>query len=362
MSCTCLNSLAAALAALLGLEPITLSLPLDLPKLTLAAGNLGTLSAMASASMSASLSAALGLGLPALALNMSAMAKLSATAAAALAASTTLGLNLSASASASASLSLQMSSLAANLAALLAALAGINIPQIMALGRLSAMIMAFKVGLGINLLAPGVGLKLSASLSAALALAASLGLGAGSAKLAILAQFAAVANLAAALGVNLGAPGAMASLSAALKLAASLQLPAIALPGMSLAKLIGLLMALANIQGAFGINLLMPNAMMQLKLALGGLTLPSLVMSAKLSEAIKLGGMLAAVMPALSANLSAIASLNMSAVMKLALGLPNLGPLSLVASLVASAKLGAGINLLVPPGSCSGSCPIGGKH
>jgi hypothetical protein len=358
MSCTCLHSLAKALAALLGLEPITLKLPFDLPNMMLAAGGLGALNMMASASMSASLSAALALGLPALNLNLSAMAKLSATAAAALAAQATLGLNLSASASASATLAMQMGSLKANLAGLLASLAGIDIPAIMALGKLAALVTAFKAGLGVNLMMPGVNAQLSVALSAALALSAQLGLGAGSAKLAVLAQFAAVANLAASLGVNLGAPGAMASLSAALKLAASLQLPNIAIPGMSMASLIGLLMALANIQSAFGINLLMPNAMLQLKLALGSLTLPSLVMSAKLSEAIKLGAVLASCMPALSCNLSAIASLNMSAVMKLALGLPNLGNLSLVASLVASAKLGAGINLLAPPGSCSGSCPV----
>jgi|GEM_PF-5080671 len=358
MSCTCLAALKNALAGLLGLEPITIKIPLDLPKMMLGASALGSLNAMASASMSASLSAALSLGLPSLSLNVSAMAKLSAAAAAMMAMQTTLGLNLSASASLSAALAMQMGSLKFNLMGLLAMLAGIDIPAVMALGKLAAMVSAFKLGLGVDLMLPGASMKLSLAISAALALSAQLGLGAGSAKLAILAQFAAVANLAASLGINLGAPGAMASLTAALKLAASLSLPSISLPMPGMGSLIGLLMALANIQSAFGINLLMPGGMMQLKLALGGLTLPSLAMSAKLSEAIKLGAMMASVMPALSANLSAIASLNMSAVMKLALGLPNFGPISLMASLVASAKLGAGLNLLMPPGSCSSSCPV----
>jgi hypothetical protein len=214
------------------------------------------------------------------------------------------GLGLGVNASALASLSAM-----ASLAMTLKAMFGINLlslkagatltlpplpplPALPPLGpllSLAALVSAAKLGLGIDLLAPGGVAKLSAALSVLVSLKIpelSLNLG----PLAnLLLAVALVAQLK-ALGIDLTTPGGAAQLAAALSLVASLKLPALpalpALPSLAL-----------------------------LKLALG-LDLKALL-------ALKLGGL----------NLG---------------GLPNLGNFALVASLAASLNAHLGINILCP--------------
>ena len=68
----------------------------------------------------------------------------------------------------------------------------------------------------------------------------------------------------------------MASLSAALSAMASLSPPALTVPPASLASLIGILAALANIKSGLGVNLLAPNAAASLNAAIGALPISAL--------------------------------------------------------------------------------------
>jgi hypothetical protein len=82
--------------------------------------------------------------------------------------------------------------------------------------------------------------------------------------------------LSAALGINLGAPGAMASLQAALSAMASLSPPGLAGPPMTMASLIGILAALANIKSGLGVNLLAQGAAASLQTAINAFPLAAM--------------------------------------------------------------------------------------
>jgi hypothetical protein len=144
----------------------------------------------------------------------------------------------------------------------------------------------------------------------------------------------------------LTAPGAALSLQAALGAMASLSPPALNLPPASLASLLGILAALANINSGLGVNLLAPNAAASLEMAIGALPLAAL---ANLSLA-------ASAQAAIAANAGAAAAADLAAAASLEaalapLSLAAMGGLAMAANL--TMQLGApGLPMLTV------SCPI----
>jgi hypothetical protein len=119
---------------------------------------------------------------------------------------------------------------------------------------------------------------------------------------------------------------------------ASLSLPSLNLP--SLGNLLALLGAMLAIQMALGINLGMPGAGLKLSAMLSAVAALQL-------PAFPAPGVSLAVLAGL--DLKALAALNLGGLIVPSL---NIGPLSLVASLAANAKLALGINLL------AAGCPV----
>lgn len=331
MSCSCLSALLAALQPPWGLLP-PINLPPIMAQLGTAAPGFSGLSALASASARAQLSAALALNLPPLPippLKLAAAATLAATAGQLKA----LGINIF-----SPSAGAQISALI-NLFGLLP-FPQIPLPDIGPLASVCSTLLMVKASLGIDLMAPGAAVALQASLDAMASATAHLGLpSAGS--LSVLAQYSAVASLAAACGVGLDFGAMLPKLS----LVASLQIPGLP-PGLNLAALLHLLAALLAAKNLFGINPLAIGVTAKLGLALEPL---KLLASVKMSESLMAAAGAAAGLGSinLSANFSAIASANLSAFASLKL--PNLAPLSLVAAVSTQAR---GMS------SCGSGCPI----
>jgi hypothetical protein len=260
--------------------------------------------------------------------------------------------------SAVASLNVSASSMNAGLPSLQALLSALLNPAAAALAELLKLTSTLNMlnGLtGVNLALPGVGASLGATASAALR--ASLSASASASASASLSANAALAMrlsaAASALGINLGLPGGAAKLNAALSLAAKISPPAFPLGALPLH--LGQMTALSQLNSVLGIDLLKKLALAQLQAALGNI-------SANISAAFSAAAS-ASASASLAASASATASANLSAVASAAaqlnaaamLGLPNLGPMSLAASLNAHLALVTGINPMasVPCPSCS---------
>ncbi len=353
MSCLCINNLKNFLKSLKN-APLNELLKLipkipDLPAVTTLAAGQGNLQAMAG--LSAQMHAALRLGLPALSLpQLSLVARLEAMAMV----SASLGANaLSAGASAAARFAVTVGSINAHLPSLLSALMNLLDPLWDALQDLLALtnaMQAVQMNLGINLLSPGAGLKLAAAARASLSASASASLG----SLTALTGYARLAAAAAALGIDIFAPGGMARLSAALSLAASVQVPPLTVPLPQLARAAVALQAIAAARLSFGANLFLPSARDLLKAALAAL-LPNLqaVAQMSVSQAATLGASLGGVPQALGLNLQALAALKLAANLKL----PDLGGLALVAHLTEQMKLAVPGSSIMATSACSG-CPF----
>ena len=175
-----------------------------------------------------------------------------------------------------------------------------------------------------------------------------------------LGSYARLMNAAAALGIDLAAPGAFPRFSAALQVAAGLPIPPldISLPEMN--TLANLLAALTPIQkSTLGISMQLPNAWDLLKAALArlldnllqplNLTPPEM---ANLMDTAQAGSQLNAVPPALGLDLRALASMRLSG-----LPFPKLPDL---APLAAAVRLGEATGINVWSSSpCTSSCPMG---
>ncbi len=352
MNCCCLKKLGdliaalknAPLAMLLGMIP-----PMPaLPQLGGLASGLGTASMFADAKLSAALAAAIKLQMPALpAAALSLMAKLEAMAAIKM----TTGINML-SASANAQLAVTAGSFNANFPSLLAMMMEMLAPllaPLLALLEMASAVGAINANLGINMLAPGAGAALSAKLSAMASASMNAAVSANIGALGNLAMAARLAAASAALGIDLTAAGGMAALNAALKLAASLKIPALAIPVPQLGSLAAMLSALTASSASLGVNLMLPSAAGLLKAALAALlgnlaAAANVAASASLAATASLGSQLNAVVPALSMNLSALASMKMSAMA--AVGLPNLMPMSMMGQLAAEMNLATGVNVM----------------
>jgi hypothetical protein len=330
---------------MLGLPAIALELPaIDLG---LDIGGLGSASILANAS--AELSAMLDLGLPAFPLSASLLMQLTATANATAHIKAALGIDLF-SANASAQLGALGASINANLSAGLAAAFGLDFSMLLKIGAIASLVASIEASLGINLALPGA----MAALEASLAVMAELSLSA-SAGLTNVASFAAAANLAASLGIDLSAgAGFGGAFGGAVELLASLELPSLDFDVALVASLVVALSAVANIKAVFGVDAFSAGAMLALEATIGGLPLDLLAklsLSAKLKAVASAGAQLGPLVPMLGIDLSAMASLSASA----DLALPNLGPLSLVASLALNMG-NLGISPIASVG-CEG-CPV----
>ena len=332
MSCSCLDALLAAIKPPWGILP-DLKIPPIIAQLQgMGAGMSAAASLSANASAHAELSALLKLGLPALPIPPFKMAQMAGIAATAGQLNSGLGINIfdaNASAKISALLSLFIN------------LPPLDLPKIEPLGSLCSTLLMVKASLGVDLLAPGAAIALKASLSAMAKATATATLGLPGGSMSVLASYSMMASLAASAGVGLDFGG----LAAKLSLVADLN---IAGPGWSPMGLLQYLAALAAALKMFGFNPFTIDASAKLALAFKPLSLladvhadASAVAAASMAQAA--GG----INLALSASFAAMATANFSAL--LALKLPDLAPLSLVAGVAAQARGSS---------ACGSGCPI----
>jgi hypothetical protein len=157
-------------------------------------------------------------------------------------------------------------------------------------------------------------------------------------------HFSTLIRLCSGLGISITTPGAFLKLALACRAVASLSLPA--LPNLSsLLNLLNLLQITANLQSFFKLNLAIPGASLQLKLALAPLL--------ELAQ-LKLGppaagwSMMPLMMPAISLGLPALPKLDFGPLLNLP-ALPNLGPLMAAISLTAALNLGMKPGCLICP-------------
>jgi hypothetical protein len=333
MICLCKNALAtlpllkADLSAKLGLPlpPMLLELA-ALPGLP----NLGMIA-------KADLAAMAALALPPFPLSLQLAANVKATLAAA-AQLGHLGIPLGASSvQASADLQGLMMSLALHLP-------GLRIPvpslELKAIARLAGAMTAIRLSLGIDLFLPGAFLQLQEMLSGALKL--QLGLPIDPRLVSNLAAYASLAE-------TLGLVGGIGNLLPAIRFMFGLKLPGLQVDMGPAANLLALLGMLASIKAAFGIDLAIPGAMLALRAKVGTLLslLPlKLDLNAKLDLLVALGSIL----PHLSLLAGLSASLQTHLGLLVGLPWPNLGPITLAATLGSQSKLA----LRIPcPGGCA---------
>ena len=217
--------------------------------------------------------------------------------------------------------------------------------ELAALMKLVQVLGAVRARFGIDLRVGGALPQLHACLAAAASASANL-----SARAAVLPpSLPAIPSLMASLGFAATAAGA-ASLTASMRALSSLALalPPLTVPLGLLATLAALLAMLAAIRSALGVNLLTPNALLSLRMALGALPLSALVSmpltAHAAAAATATASLTAPALPALPAlNLSAAASMNFAAV----------GSLALAMRLAAQAS-----TVLIPAGACGLVCPV----
>lgn len=338
MSCVCLQSLRSLLASLLPLAPLAnLRLPPAVETLN------AHLASRAAAASGMAFNARLALSLPPLPLSLNLVEQISATATATEQLRAAVGFNPAARGGTS-SLSLAVSSLNINLAALLAQLLPL-LPLLPAITRLSmtmSMVASLRASMGIDLLAPGVALRINALLN----------LPGGAPAPAPRLNMAAVAraNAYASLSAAATAFGGPLNLLPSLRLIASLRLPTLPASHLNLLALLAALLGLRANMLALGLNVsASANLTANLRLALQPLlALPPLNLVTPPAYPMTLPTLNASFM----ASANAIAALNLNAA--LALRLPNLAPLTLMAALTANGGLGRA-------SACGSSCPVGSR-
>jgi hypothetical protein len=328
MICICSQQVSSMASLLASLEAPTIGIPAPL----------GELSASLSAAMSAQAAAS---GAASVGLSAAAMAQVSAAAQAAAAVKAGLGIDLTAP-GAQMELDATIAGLNANAGAF-QPLAGLDPAPWLSLSMLASLAMKISLGFGVNVFAAGAAAALSAALEAGASADASLFASAdASASLSAMASASGVADLSLA--------GGMSAFAAKLELIADLTTPPIAV---SLALLGGppaILGAMANIAIGLGLNPLAPG-FGDSALSLGS----SLSAFASLSVPASLAASLEASAQAQAAA-AADASASLDASMLADFQAPDLGPLTAMASFVASSgSLGFSIGM---PSPCGGGCPM----
>jgi hypothetical protein len=221
------------------------------------------------------------------------------------------------------------------------ALTPLVIGPLLQLGCTLSTIASVKAMLGVNLLAPNAAVHLNAALSAVANLALPINLQA----LTTASHYALLASVAGSLGVNLAA--GIGPLAAALNVAVAVRLPSLGFNPALLTELLAALAALAMIRNTLRIDPFHADFSTRLSASLAPLALLAAVnVPASLTSAAATGMLLAPLIPCLSMNFQAMAAMNFSPL--IGIPLPNLGPLSLVASLMAGSRTGA----------CASGCPI----
>ncbi|MDB6125055.1 MAG: hypothetical protein JWQ71_4048 [Pedosphaera sp.] len=206
----------------------------------------------------------------------------------------------------------------------------ISIGPLLQLGTTLSTIATLKAALGINLLAPNASIALQAALNATANLALPLSLAA----LTNASHYAMLASLAASMGISLA--GGLGPLAASLSLAAAVSLPALTF---NPTELLAVISALALIRGLLRIDPFAADFSAKLNLGLAPLGALAVTIPVTLGAAAASGMLLGLLLPCLSMNLQAMAGINCSAL--IGIPLPNLGPLTLAASLMAGAKTGS---------------------
>ena len=337
MPCSmCALKLRDLLAALLPLGNLgTIPLPASLAQL-----NAHTSSLSGPAASNLSFNPKLALSLPPLPISLNLVEQISATATAVEALTANLGFSPLAPGGAS-QLALAITPLKLSLAALLPLLPLMpNLASLTSLSLALRCVATLRATLGVDLLLPKVALNVNAALGLP---------GAPAAPLSPVAMHAATramayAKLSAAMAILGGPP----HLLPMLRLAAQIRLPQ--MPGnLNLLALLAALLGLRANLLALGFSNFSLAAIADLRLQLKPLlTLPPLALNLT-----GLGG--ASALPTLNANFmlsaQAIAGLNLAAIANLKL--PNLAPLTLIASVAAGGGLSS-------PAACS-SCPVGGR-
>jgi len=382
MGCVCIQQLKIAVENLKKLPLATLAslIPSDLP-----IAKMGQLSSvlMASAAGSASATAQA---------RASAMAQLAASARLSASVNMNLVAQLEAmaqmqqvfgvspfSANASAQLGIAITSMNQNLPPLMAMMLDMLAPLAEKFAALAAMLSTSAVvnhTLGLDLSTPAgmanlqAALQAQASASAAMSATASASASAEASAAATM-NLAAHLRLAAAarlLGIDLLAPGGSVQLAAALNVAAKLGLPALTVDMGQMGALASALGQISAAQAALNLNFALPNASALLAAALapllasmnmaGSLNLQaSAAASASASASMSAQAALAASMSATStAQMQALAALDLRGMVLPPL--PNMGSLSLAATLTEQLSLSAGASAMQTH-PCS-SCPVAG--
>jgi hypothetical protein len=220
--------------------------------------------------------------------------------------------------------SAQLALLGKSAALHLPALPKIDVGPLLPVVQMALLVQTAKLGLGINLLAPGVTLKFTPPPMPTLP--ASVG---------PLLSIAAVVHMAKInLGIDLLAPAGTAKLQALLSVMAAVKVPSLTLDLAAIGNIVMLGSALATVKAALGVDLTLPGAAAQL--------------TAMLKPLLSL--QIPSVPPLPSLSLLAMFDLNALVALKLPAvpPLPDLGTMALVASLVATLKASLGIPLLVP--------------
>ena len=321
MTCLCLPRVQALIPGLLPAASLRIGLPPILPSLA------AVLSMPSAPAGGLSISAALRLGLPPLPLPPLMIDRIAATATAVAQLSAGLGISLL-QPQGPARLALSLGSLQLRLPQLLALLAALKLDLngAMNLALVLSTIANARASFGIDLLAPGAALALK------LALSATLGLQAPSPP--VSAALAARLSGYARLSLAATSFGGIGRLLPALELLARIRLPVLAWPVGPLASLSLLLGLRDSIRAVLGIDASLPGLQLRLQAALRPLWgLAALQLPAAATARLSL--------PSLGAgfalDVQALAGLDLAAIATLKL--PDLAPVSLVASLSAAAGL-----------------------
>lgn len=320
MSCLCLPRLRALITGLLPMASLRVALPPAMA--TLAA----TLPALPAPGGGLDLRAALRLGLPPLPIPLALVDHISASATAVGQLALGLGINLLVP-GAPARLALTLRSLHVNLHRVLPLPMSLmaDLPGAMNLSLALSTIASLRASLGIDLLAPGAAIALKGALAPALSMAPL-----PAARVQLAARLAAYAKLAAAAKLL----GGFGNLLPALELMARLDLPRLALNPGPLATLSLMLGLRSNLQAVLGLDPLAADLPLRLSAALRPLwSLPSFALPAASSVAST------ALAASFAADAHVLAGMGLGSIAKLQL--PNLAPLSLVASLSAAGDLAA---------------------
>ena len=214
------------------------------------------------------------------------------------------------------------------------------------LASLASSAQTIRMALGINPLMPGAVVGIKAALAVPPLAAIQF-----TTPPAQLGSYLTALNAAAAMGVNLAAPGGMVKLQAKMSALAALSLPPLSLAG--LLPPLAAITAVGSIQAAFSVNLAAPDVLQQLTNAIAALVpLATITVPGTVGVPSSLSSQMALAGPMVGASLAAMASMKVNA----ALPMPRLAPIAMVASMVAMAS-GLGIPM-TSTSPCSASCPM----